>query len=630
MSGIAFLLAICISGPVKQPVEILPGLEVIHGPVNGVRIRKHGKEIAVYGDPRAEAPPAEMVLFTHHRRDVVWAGRRLVENGARSVVPAGEAELFSNPAAFWRRFAKLRLQDTECQSTKVCFEPMRVDQAVKEGDTVSWEGLEFRVLDTPGFTRKSVSYVLELEGRKVAFTGDLIYGEGKLFDLYSLQDAIPEAGIGGYHGYAARAASVLLSLEKLKRLNPHLVIPARGPVIRNPQAAFSLLAERLKKLFRNYLSTDALRWYFGKEHVMKKAERILGPKAPLPLLSGADLICEKPPDWLIPFGTSRIIVSKSGGAFLLDCGSRAVFSQIEKLKKQGVLRDIEGIYVTHYHGDHTGSVGEAAARYRCPVYACREQKDILEHPKAYHMPAMTPNPIPNVIGMENGRRHRWHEYTFTFFYFPGQTLYHGALLVESKGKDSILFVGDSFTPGGIDDYCLLNRNILRPGWGYLRCLDLLGRLKPAPLLVNEHVVQPFRFSPEQIKAYKRALTDRIAILQKLLPWEDVNFGLDEQWVRCYPYGLELEAGGKAGLEVVLLNHAAQSRPVRIKPHVPASWEIQPPVVSFSAPPLVETRALFTLHVAKEAKPGLYGVTFDIDFGSVSLRCWSEALLEVRR
>ena len=43
-----------------------------------------------------------------------------------------------------------------------------------------------------------MSYLLEADGRRIAFVGDLIYGEGQLLDLYSLQDAVPEAKLRGY------------------------------------------------------------------------------------------------------------------------------------------------------------------------------------------------------------------------------------------------------------------------------------------------------------------------------------------------------------------------------------------------------------------------------------------------
>ena len=44
-------------------------------------------------------------------------------------------------------------------------------------------------------------------------------------------------------------------------------------------------------------------------------------------------------------------------------------------------------------------------------------------------------------------------------------MYHDGLLVKKDGGESVFFVGDSFTPSGIDDYCLLNRKCM--DWWHL-------------------------------------------------------------------------------------------------------------------------------------------------------------------
>jgi glyoxylase-like metal-dependent hydrolase (beta-lactamase superfamily II) len=77
-------------------------------------------------------------------------------------------------------------------------------RTVQGGDTFVWQGEKLRVLETPGYTRGSVTYLYETEGKTLAFTGDLICEDGRLFDLYSFQDAIAEANIRGYHGFAGR------------------------------------------------------------------------------------------------------------------------------------------------------------------------------------------------------------------------------------------------------------------------------------------------------------------------------------------------------------------------------------------------------------------------------------------
>ena len=191
------LFATELTAAAPPPVEKLSEhLEVVRGPVNGAIVRQGSKALAVYGDPGPEPVSAELVLFTHHRRDVVWAGRPLVERGATPVVPQEELALFSDVERFWSEFEAKRFQDSAQQTTKILTRSLPGPKAVRGGEVLKWEGLEIRVLDTPGYTRGAVSYLVELDGRRVAFTGDCILAGGKVPDLYSMQDAIREAGIG--------------------------------------------------------------------------------------------------------------------------------------------------------------------------------------------------------------------------------------------------------------------------------------------------------------------------------------------------------------------------------------------------------------------------------------------------
>ena len=172
--------------------KVSASVSVVHGPVNGVLIQRQGAVLAIYGDPRPDPGKVQQLLFTHHRRDVVWAGRRLAERGAAVAAPEAEKALFSNVADFWSRYRRDRFHDYQNQSSRVVADSIRVDRFVRDGDQVHWQGLTIRVLATPGYTRGAVSYLLEVDGKRIACVRDLIYGDGKILDLYSLQDAIPQ------------------------------------------------------------------------------------------------------------------------------------------------------------------------------------------------------------------------------------------------------------------------------------------------------------------------------------------------------------------------------------------------------------------------------------------------------
>jgi glyoxylase-like metal-dependent hydrolase (beta-lactamase superfamily II) len=611
--------------------EVAPGLTVASGAVNGARLQRDGKSLVVYGDPSGIWFDADTVLFTHHRRDVVWAGRALVERGAKAIVPAKEIRLFADVAEFWAKFKDGRFHDYAQQTTKVLPKPLAASRTVKGGETFRWEGITFQVLDTPGYTRGAVTYLVELEGKKVAFTGDLIYGDGRLWDLYSLQDAISEAKIGGYHGYAARLGDVISSLERLAAAQPDLLIPARGPVIREPAEAIERLTRRIRGLYANYLSIDALRWYFKDEHILAKARRVLGPQAKVDWMEMAETVQEKLPAWILPISNSRLILAADGSGFLIDCGSPRILDELKKRHGSGALKSLDHIFITHYHDDHTDCVPDLVESFGTTVYACREMIAVLENPEAYRLPAMTSRPIPVSARLADGATWRWKEFEMTAYYYPGQTLYHQALLVRKDTGESVCFIGDSFTPSGIDDYCLLNRNFLHVGMGYFQCLDRLKQLPANCLLINQHVGPAFRFAPAQIERMEATLKKRVELLRDLTPWDDPNFALDEGWATFRPYAVKTRPGGTLQGAVVIMNHSPDPQAFRVRLHLPPEWaspRMTP--IPVHIPPRQEGVVHFTATVPDGATPGLHILTADIDWGKTELREWSEMMIEVVR
>lgn len=608
-------------------IKLSPHVTVHQNSTNGVFITKNGRTLVVYGDPGGKMKKADMVLFTHNRRDVVWSGRELVGNDAVSIVPAKEADSFSKADDFWTSFTKTRFHDYHQQTTKIPIKPLRVDHKVNEGDTNNWQDLQVKALDTPGYTRGAVSYFVNVDDIRYGFVGDIIYGDGQLFDLYSLQDAVPDAKIGGYHGYAGRLGALINSLRKVSSQNPDILVPSRGPVIKNPKAAIERLIHRLQAAYKNYLSINAGHWYF-KDNCEVLAARVLEPDDKVDWMPYATTVKKKPPSWIVPIHNSRLVLSKDGAGFLIDCGSRAIIDEIVKLREAGKLTKLEGLFITHYHNDHTNEINELLRQFQCPVYSSLESKDILENPGAYRLPCLTSQGVPNLTAVPDGHKMRWKEFNLTFYYFPGQTLYHDALLVEKDDGEKIFFIGDSFTPSGIDDYCLQNRNLLHPGMGFFYCLDFLRKMPPDYLLINQHVVEPFRYNQEQIQQMTLKLEERKRILSKLFPWDEPNYGIDERWARIYPYGQKIKPGQNAEISVKILNHSNSSHIFTISPNVPKEFRLKPKKASINIQPRKEGEARFEIVVPNNISYKVYVVSSDIKFDKWDLRHWSEAILEV--
>jgi len=607
----------------SEHVLFMPGL------INCASIEKDNSRIVVYGDPVEKIKNAEMVLFTHGRRDVLWAGRKLVKNGATAVIPEGAADNFTNVEKFWIDFTTRRYHDYASQGTKIPTKSLKIGRTVKAGENFSWKGIPITVIDTPGYTRQAVSYLIEIDSIKYAFVGDIIYGNGKIFDLYSLQDAVPEAKIGGYHGWAGRMCILINSLRKVAVMKPDILVPVRGPVIRNPSEAINLLIERLQAVYKNYLSISAGRWYFRDNYDIL-ARLVLGQNPKVNWMPWAEVIKNNPPEWIVPISNSRLIISEDRRGFLVDCGSRGIVEQVVNLKDAGKLTGLDGLFITHYHDDHTNNVAACLKEFNCPVYATGPVVDILEHPGRYRLPCLTPNPITNIKLMPEASKIRWKEFTFTFHDFPGQTIYHDSLLVEKDNAEKIFFIGDSFTPSGIDDYCLLNRNLLHESMGYFYCLSFLKKIPPGTLLINQHVVEPFSYSEQQIDLMTETLTRRKALLAELLPWDEPNYGIDERWIRFYPYGCKTTPGRRIHLSLKAFNHSNSSHTVSFALNLPAGFKAESKTANLTIAPRTEKQADFNLVVDSSVVPGTYVITADVQQGHWDLRKWTEAIIEVEQ
>lgn len=631
----AIVFAVCSLAAAAQAAdaprveEIATGLKVVRGAVNGALLERSGKTLAIYGDPRENPQPVDTLLLTHHRRDVVWAGRSLVSKGAKAVVPATESAEFVDVGQFWSNFAQQRFHDYSHKTTKVLAEPISVWNTVRGGNTLTWEGLPIRVLDTPGYTRGAVTYLIEIDGKPIAFTGDLLYGDGQILDLYSFQDAIPELGMMAYHGYAARLADLITSLRRIAAEQPALIVPARGPLVGTPQETIDALISRIEALYANYLSIDAHRYYSSAESFAAKASRILGPDRPVDCMPLAETIAPLPP-WIVAIDNARLIVSADKTGFLIDCGSQNILDELKRRQANGDLAAIEHAFITHYHDDHTNQVADFAAAFNATVHASRRNWDILENPGAFRMPCLTTRPFHVSGRVEAGSRWRWKEFEMTVFDFPGQTLQHDALLVKKDTGEQYFFVGDSFTPSGIDDYCLLNRNLLHEGMGYLLCLQHVKQSAPDAMLINQHVGPAFRFSRSQIDYMVDTLKRRIHLMKSLFPWDDPNFGIDEGWARFYPYARTARPGEAVTLSLRILNHSPAEQTFELTPHLPPGWTL---VWQHPTPlrilPRQEGAAEMVVALPDTVPAGNYILTTDVRWGEWELRHWTEAMITVQ-
>lgn len=162
------------------------------------------------------------------------------------------------------------------------------------------------------------------------------------------------------------------------------------------------------------------------------------------------------PSCLRHFGTSWVLISQDKAACVMDYGSADVVRRTRELVDRGEVRSIEGLWITHYHDDHVDFVPEFLEAFPCPCITDGAVAQVITDPLAWRLPCISPKKAQVDRVTCNGESWRWHEFKMTAYHLPAQTLYHSGLLVEGQ-RTRMLFVGDSFTPAGIEDYCAQNR-----------------------------------------------------------------------------------------------------------------------------------------------------------------------------
>jgi len=619
------------SGPVApEVVRLTERLAVYGGPIHVGLVRDGSKALLIdCGDggvteemDRLGVSSIDRILFTHHHRDQACGVHRLAAQGTRIGVPAAERDAFEKVDAYWSNPSHRWHIYSFHSHALMLTDPVRVDFTVKDGEVLNWGPARIRVIATPGHTDGSVSYLVEVDGKKVVFSGDVIYDEGRVWDIHSLQKGFSRGGqrIGDYHGFLGARPELDASLKRLRDTEADALVPSHGRIITDPPKAIETLLRRLEEGYDQYVAISALRHYFPRlfdEYAGHKDHMPFGRSKPAP-------------SCLAHYGTTWVVISQDKAAFVMDCGSPRVVETLKRLIDQGQLRTVEGLWVTHYHDDHVDAIPAFQKAFDCPCITDRAVAQVITDPPAWRLPCISPNKVRVDRATTDGQSWSWHEFKMTAYHFPGQTLYHAGLLVEGQGV-RMLFVGDSFTPSGIDDYCAQNRTWLGRGVGFDRCIALIEELKPTHIF-NCHVDQAFEFTSDQCRFMRENLARREVSFGRLVPWDHANYGVDDSWVRCHPYEQQARPGESVRLDVVVTNHSTQPQAVACRAARPRAWREIPAVegrtdwVRSKIPAKAEGKVSILLRVPAGAPAGRHVIPVDIHYGSRVLPQFREAII----
>ena len=216
---------------------------IYHEAINVAVIQRNGKSLLIGSGDGAVLEAAknlgigsiEWVLYTDHHRDQCASAALLKKAGVKIAVPAGEAEFFKNATGIWESADTILYDRMNFRPDLFILRSSVVpDRELQAGEVFHWEGLDIQVVPTPGPTDGSVSYIVDIDGKKLAFTGDLIYGPGQLWNFYMLQKRFPGMR-GDYWGFGGAAPELLKSLDVVLSHEPAMLVPAHGVVMHDPQ-----------------------------------------------------------------------------------------------------------------------------------------------------------------------------------------------------------------------------------------------------------------------------------------------------------------------------------------------------------------------------------------------------------
>lgn len=527
----------------------------------------------------------DTVLFTHHHRDQASGVGSVMSDDTHIGVPAQERQWFELVETFWNDpQMRWHLYNYHPHNLMLA-ESVPVNDAYTEGDSFQWGNAKICVVDTPGHTDGSVSYTIEADGLCYVFCGDLIYDTGQIWELYSLQKG---GKTTDYHGFLGDRRRLIHSLKKLRQRSPQILIPSHGKIMRNPADAINTLLSRLDVCYDKYIAISALRYHFPKLFTTSE-----GSAGHMPIREGKAV-----PKFLRHYGTTWMIISENREAFVMDCGSLGILRQIQRLKTDGEISDVTEFWITHYHDDHVDTIPEFQESFPCTTRTDSIVADVVENPQGFRLPCISPAIARIDQRTHDGDSWTWNEFKMTAYHFPGQTYYHGGLLVEGRGV-RMFFAGDSFTMAGIDDYCAGNRNLLGEGVGYDLCLARIAELQLTHIF-NCHVPCAFTFTDEEIRHMRLNLSEREHLYTNLFPWDHPNYGMDEHWVRPAPYEQNVTAGRTTMLQVCFTNHSAEARIASCRPILPESWGMDIPEQSATIPSKQDGHITFSISIPTHA------------------------------
>jgi glyoxylase-like metal-dependent hydrolase (beta-lactamase superfamily II) len=493
-------------------------------------------------------------------------------------------------------------------------EPVPVHDVVPEYRRRAYAGTTVEVLPTPGHTTGSVSYLVERDGRRLAFTGDLIYAPGKVWSLAATQWSFTDN--------EGPAMTVLSCLQLMQR-ELDLVLPSHGEPMDDPRPALDLLATRMGEY------VDSRRPY-----PWDLRDRLANPYTPLT----EHLLMNR-----TSHSSSYVLLSRTGAALVIDYGydmttglpagadrasRRPWLASLPALRRDHGVTAVEVALPTHYHDDHVAGMNLLREVEDAQIWAPDNVAAVLSAPLAEDLPCTWYDPVPVDRRLPLGESFHWHEYEIMVHDLPGHTLYAAAYEFVVDGvrvlATSDQQVGTGVRGGAREVLNYQYRNRFRLG-DYQASARLYRRVSPQ-LMISGHW-PPRWVTEEYLDLVTHEGEEQVRLHRELLPLDELDVGADGVLVRVAPYYQRAQTGTVARFLVTVANPRRAVEKAVVRLVLPVGWEAVPDVAAVSLPPLgreeIEIEVTVGGPMRRRAR-----VAADVSIGDLHLGQHAEALVDV--
>lgn len=516
----------------------------------------------------------DWVLHTHHHRDQCQGTARLREPGTRVAVPEYERHLFDQAELFWqtrRTFDNYNDRNTFFSTGQ----NLDVDAVLEDYELFEWQGHRFFVLPAKGHTFGSVALIAEIDGRVVAFTGDLMAAGGRLYQLHAMEYT---------YGAMEGVVFTLQSIRALHKRQPVICYPSHGDPVTDVPGDIARLERRLM----DCVNLGRGMRIAGRDSI---PETVFLPEPKLiplsrHLLWGGAWTCSN----------FYVVLSDSGKALFVDYGHaylphmhigsdhdgletmRFVEHHLDELRDDYGVTSFDLVVPTHIHDDHTCGIPFLQRHHRTQCWALEEVGQVLADPAAWtSTPCTFPKPIRIDRWLKDGEKFRWEEYEFQIYFAPGQTEFHSVYAGLIDGR-RVAFTGDNYfvaevVAGGKSEMRPFQTTVLRNSFQlamHRRCAEVMRAINPELICPGHRDVLPC--NKQELDTYCDFIARKERVFRELVA-EPADHYIDLFWARLLPYVAVVSAGQRLEYRLLLRNNFEGPRTFGARLAAPPGWQV---------------------------------------------------------